>query len=89
MHSKEPKRNRLAKVLPAEFREQLASAGVPRRKYTAIVRATCSDGRVFSEMIVEEGWIVGLDRSALVGSEPRPIPIDPRELVSIELVQYI
>ena len=31
MHSKEPPRNRLAKVLPEEWRKLLVSKGVPKR----------------------------------------------------------
>lgn len=89
MHSKEPPRNRLAKVLPKEFREQLAAAGIPKRKYTAILRATLTDGSAVEEMIVEQGWIVALDRSGLVGNDDRHIPLDPRTIVSVEIVQSI
>jgi hypothetical protein len=89
MHSKIPPRNRLAKVLPQQFREQLAAAGIPKRKYTAILRATLTDGSVIEEMVVEEGWIVGLDRAGLVGKDDRHISLDPRQIVSVEVVQSI
>ena len=39
MHSKTPPRNRLAKVLPEEWRKFLVDNGVPKRKYTAVLRA--------------------------------------------------
>lgn len=89
MHAKSPPRNRLAKVLPEPFRRQLADAGVPRRKYTAILRATLVSGEVIPEMIVEEGWIVALDRSGLAGVADRPIRIDPRDIATVEIVQWI
>ena len=58
MHSKQPGRNRLAKVLPEEWRKLLVEHGVPKRKYTAVIRAELVGGRVIDEMIVEEGWII-------------------------------
>jgi hypothetical protein len=45
--------------------------GVPKRKYTAVLRATLVGGRVVEEMIVEEGWIVALERAGLVGNAER------------------
>jgi len=69
MHSKTPPRNRLAKVLPEEWRKHLVAHGVPKRKYTAVLRATLAGGRVVEEMIVEEGWIVALDRAGPPGSD--------------------
>lgn len=89
MHSKIPPRNRLAKVLPEPFRRQLVEAGVPKRKYTAILRATLTTGVVIDDMVVEEGWIVALSREGLVGSAERRIDLDPREIVSVEIVQSI
>jgi len=56
MHSKSPPRNRLAKVLPEEWRAYLVAHGVPKRKYTAVCRATLTSGRVVEQMIVEEGY---------------------------------
>src|SRR5204863_8421185 len=38
MHSKQAPRNRLAKVLPEEWRKFLVSRGVPKRKYTAVLK---------------------------------------------------
>jgi hypothetical protein len=89
MHSKIPPRNRLAKVLPEEWRKFLVTNGVPKRKYTAVLRATLVGGRVIEEMIVEEGWIVSLDRDGLVGDAERRIDFDPRTITDIEIVQVV
>ena len=89
MHSKEPPRNRLAKVLPEEWRKLLVAHGVPKRKYTAVLRATLVGGRVIEDMIVEEGWIVSLDREGLVGVAERRIDFDPRTITDIEIVQVV
>ena len=89
MHSKVPPRNRLAKVLPEEWRKLLVSKGVPKRKYTAVLRATLAGGRVIDEMIVEEGWIVALSKKGLVGTfEPR-IDLDPRTITDVEILQVV
>lgn len=87
MHSKTPPRNRLAKVLPEEWRKVLVEHGVPKRKYTAILRATLAGGRVIEELIVEEGWIVALDRAGLVGHAERRIDFDPRTITDVQIVQ--
>ena len=87
MHSKTPPRNRLAKVLPEEWREFLVANGVPKRKYAAVLRATLVGGRVVEEMIVEEGWIVALDRAGLVGDAERRIDFDPRQITDVQIVQ--
>jgi hypothetical protein len=87
MHSKTPPRNRLAKVLPQEWREFLVANGVPKRKYTAVLRATLVGGRVIEEMIVEEGWIVALDRTGLVGNAERRIDFDPRTITELQIIQ--
>ncbi len=89
MHSKTPPRNRLAKVLPEEWRKFLVAQGCPKRKYTAVCRATLAGGRVVEEMIVEEGWIVALDRAGLVGDAERRIDFDPRQITEIEIVQVV
>lgn len=89
MHSKEPRRNRLAKVLPEEWRKFLVARGVPKRKYTAVLRAEIVGGRVIDEMIVEEGWIIALDRSGLGGTFERRIEIDPRQITAIEILQVV
>jgi hypothetical protein len=89
MHSKTPPRNRLAKVLPEEWRKFLVARGVPKRKYTAVLRATLAGGRVVEEMIVEEGWIVALDRAGLVGDAERRIDFDPRTITGVEIVQVV
>lgn len=87
MHSKAPPRNRLAKVLPDEWREFLIAQGVPKRKYTAVLRATLTDGRVIEQLIVEHGWIVALDRTGLAGELDRRIDFDPRTITDLQIVQ--
>ena len=87
MHSKTPPRNRLSKVLPEEWRDYLVEHGVPKRKYTAVVRATLVGGRVIDELIVEEGWIVALDRKGLAGQFEQRIDFDPRTITGIEIIQ--
>jgi hypothetical protein len=44
---------------------------------------------VIDEMIVEEGWIIALDRSGLGGTFERRIDIDPRQITAIEIVQVV
>ena len=89
MHSKTQPRNRLAKVLPEEWREYLISHGVPKRKYAAVCRATLADGRVVDQMIVEEGWIVALDKSGLAGRFEQRIDFDPRTITGLEIIQVV
>jgi hypothetical protein len=89
MHSRTPARNRLAKVLPEEWRKFLVAHGVPKRKYTAVVRATLVDGRVIEQLIIEEGWIIALDKSGLAGKFEQRIDFDPRTIKEIEIVQVI
>ena len=87
MHSKEPPRNRLAKVLPEEWRKLLVSRGVPKRKYTAVLRATLVGGRVVEDLIIEEGWIIATSRDGLGGTFEQRIDFDPRQITEIEIVQ--
>ena len=89
MHSKEPPRNRLAKVLPEEWRKKLVASGAPKRKYTAVLKATLTDGRVIEQMIVEEGWIIALDRKGLAGTFEQRIDFDPRTIADIEILQVV
>ena len=89
MHSKEPPRNRLAKVLPEEWRKLLVSKGVPKRKYTAVLRASLVGGRVIDEMIVEEGWIIATSRAGLAGTFEQRIDFDPRTITDLEVVQVV
>ena len=89
MHSKTPPRNRLAKVLPEEWRRKLVAHGAPRRKYTAVLRATLTDGRVIEDLIVEEGWIIALSRDGLAGTFEQRIDFDPRTITSIEIKQVV
>ena len=87
MHSKHPPRNRLAKVLPEEWRRFLVEKGVPKRKYTAVCRATLVSGRVIEQMIVEEGWVVALDKAGLAGTFEQRIDFDPRTISRVEIIQ--
>lgn len=89
MHSKSPPRNRLAKVLPEIWRKKLVESGAPRRKYTAIVRATLLGGRVIEDMIVEEGWIIALSREGLAGTFEQRIDFQPNDIEEMEIKQVI
>ncbi|HEY2586916.1 MAG TPA: hypothetical protein VGI81_14315 [Tepidisphaeraceae bacterium] len=89
MHSRTPPRNRLAKVLPEEWRKFLVAHGVPKRKYTAVCRATLAGGRVIDQMIVEEGWIIALDKAGLAGQFEQRIDFDPRTITALQIVQVV
>jgi hypothetical protein len=89
MHSRTPPRNRLAKVLPEEWRKYLVVQGAPKRKYTAICRAVLAGGRVIDELIIEEGWIIALSKQGLAGTFEERIDFDPRQIVEFELIQSI
>src|SRR5947209_9360636 len=89
MHSKSPPRNRLAKVLPDEWRTMLVHRGLPKRKYTAVCKATLAGGRVIDEMIVEQGWIIALSRDGLAGTFEQRIDFDPRTITDVEVLQVV
>jgi hypothetical protein len=89
MHSKHPPRNRLAKVLPEEWRDFLVANGAPRRKYTAVCRATLADGRFVDDLIIEEGWIIALDRKGLGGTFEQRIDFDPRSITELQIKQIV
>ncbi len=89
MHSKIPPRNRLAKVLPEQWRKMLIAQGVPKRKYTAVLKATLKDGRVIEDMIVEQGWIIALNREGLGGTFEQRIDFDPRMIDAVEIIQVV
>jgi hypothetical protein len=90
MHAKNnPPRNRLAKPLPDEWRQLLLDRGVPKRKYTALCRATIAGGRVVDELIVEQGWIVSLSKAGLVGIFEERIDFDPRLITELEIRQVM
>ena len=89
MHSKESPRNRLGKPLPEEWRKLLLEKGVPRRKYTAVLKATLVGGRVIENLIVEQGWIIALDRNGLGGIFEQRIDFDPRTITEIEILQVV
>ena len=67
----------------------LIANGVPKRKYTAVLRATLTTGRVIEDLIVEQGWIVALDRNGLGGIFEQRIDFDPRTISLLEIVQVV
>lgn len=67
----------------------LISKGIPKRKYLAVCRATLTDGRVIEEMIVEQGWIIALDKSGLAGIFEQRIDLDPRTITELEVRQVV
>jgi hypothetical protein len=89
MHSRTPPRNRLAKPLPEEWRKHMVAHGVPKRKYTAVCRATLAGGRIIEQLIVEEGWIIALDKSGLAGHFEQRIDFDPRTIADIQITQVV
>jgi len=89
MHSRTPPRNRLAKVLPDDWRAYLVNLGCPKRKYTAVCRATLVGGRVIEDLIIEEGWVIALDRKGLGGTFEQRIDFHPEEIKQLELKQVV
>lgn len=89
MLSKTPPRNRLAKPLPEEWRKMLVEHGVPKRKYTAVLRVELAGGRVIENLIVEEGWIIALDRQGIAGTFEQRIDFNPRTILSVQIVQTV
>jgi len=89
MSSRTPPRNRLAKALPDEWRKYLLDRGTPKRKYTAICRATLAGGRLIEELVVEQGWIIALNRDGLAGIFEQRIDFDPRQIVELRVVQVV
>jgi hypothetical protein len=87
MASRTQPRNRLAKVLPDEWRKFLVERGVPKRKYTAVCRAVLAGGRVIEHLIIEEGWIIALGKEGLAGTFEQRIDFDPRTIMELEIVQ--
>ena len=89
MASRSAPRNRLAKPLPQEWREFLIAQGIPKRKYTAVCEATLAGGRVIEELIVEEGWLIALDKSHLAGKFEQRIDFDPRTITELRVLQVV
>jgi hypothetical protein len=89
MASRGAVRNRLAKPLPENWRQFLIEHGVPKRKYTAVCRATLTDGRVIDQLIIEEGWVIALDKTHLAGTFEQRIDFDPREIEALEIIQVV
>lgn len=88
-HSRTPPRNRLAKVLPEEWRRKLLDYGAPKRKYTAVCRCVLRDERVIEDLIIEEGWIIALSREGLGGTFEQRIDFNPRDIVELEIKQVV
>ena len=76
-------------MLPEEWRKFLVAGGAPKRKYTAVCRATLASGRVIEQMIVEEGWIIALDKSGLAGQFEQRIDFDPRTIRDLQVLQVV
>ena len=89
MASRSAPRNRLAKPLPEEWRKFLVENGVPKRKYTAVCRAELSTGRIIDQLIIEEGWVIALDKAGLAGTFEQRIDFDPRDIVSLTPLQVV
>ena len=89
MPSRSAPRNRLAKPLPDQWRKFLVERGVPKRKYTAVCRAELSSGRVIEQLIIEEGWVIALDKSGLAGTFEQRIDFDPRDIVELKILQVV
>ncbi|HEV8378390.1 MAG TPA: hypothetical protein VGP99_06035 [Tepidisphaeraceae bacterium] len=89
MGSRSAPRNRLAKPLPEEWRNFLVDHGVPKRKYTAVCRAELSSGRVIEQLIIEEGWVIALDKAGLAGTFEQRIDFDPRDITALKILQVV
>jgi hypothetical protein len=89
MSSRTPPRNRLAKPLPEEWRAFLVARGVPKRKYTAVCRATLAGGRIIEQLIIEEGWIIALDKGGLAGKFEQRLDFDPRTIEDLQIIQVV
>ncbi len=89
MGSRSAPRNRLAKPLPDEWRKFLVDHAVPKRKYTAVCRAELSSGRVIEQLIIEEGWVIALDKAGLSGAFEQRIDFDPRQITSLKILQVV
>jgi hypothetical protein len=87
--SRTPRRNRLAKPLPERWRQWLVKQGVPRRKYTAVVRVMLAELLV-ENVVIEEGWIIATDLDRLAADRfEQVIDFDPERIESMELVQVV
>ena len=89
MPSRTPIRNRLAKPLPARWREWLVGQGVPKRKYTAVCRATLADGRVVEEVVIEEGWVIAVGVDVLADEFEQRIEFNPEQVVALDVGQIV
>ena len=88
--SRTPARNRLAKPLPEQWRQWLVDQGVPRRKYTAVLRLGLHDGTVIESAVVEEGWIITTDLADLQHDQfERAIDFDVAFIRGVEIVQIV
>ena len=89
MSSRSAPRNRLAKPLPDQWRRFLVDRGIPKRKYTAVCRAQLSSGRIIDQLIIEEGWVIALDKAGLAGTFEQRIDFDPREITALTILQVV
>ena len=89
MPARTPIRNRLAKPLPARWRQWLVDHGVPKRKYTAVCAATLDDGRVVEEIVIEEGWVIAVGVDTLADSFEQRIDFDPEHVAALVVNQVV
>ena len=89
MSSRSAPRNRLAKPLPDPWRRFLVDRGITKRKYTAVCRAELSTGRIIDQLIIEEGWVIALDKTGLAGTFEQRIDFDPRDIAALSILQVV
>ncbi|MEM6561234.1 MAG: hypothetical protein AAF656_06515 [Planctomycetota bacterium] len=82
-------RNRLAKPLPDRWREKLVELGCPRRKYTAVCTLTLIDGKVITDAVIEDGWLIAVGTSGLADRFDQRIDVDPADVTHLELVLLV
>ena len=66
-----------------------AGAGVPKRKYLAVVRAELVGGRVIDNLIIEQGWIIATDRNGIGGAFEQRIDFDPKQITAMTILQVV
>ncbi|MGF1633602.1 MAG: hypothetical protein ACFCVE_07105 [Phycisphaerae bacterium] len=79
--------NRFARQLPVALRQRLQAMGVPKRKYTAVLKLTLP-GRVIEEAVVVENWIVATSKANYAAGVEERIDFDP-ELIQDVLVKQV
>jgi hypothetical protein len=44
---------------------------------------------VIDQLIIEEGWIIALDKSGLSGQFEQRIDFDPRTIIELQVIQVV